>query len=227
MSPRHASPEDRRCARPGPFSTTSGSDGVAHVVSCGARTPTRAWPRSTWPRLGRRRAWCRRRRRGCRRVPPIRHGPRLEGMVVPEMIYVADDVVPLPGTARSPPSSRTRRRRPRRRGARPRRVDAAARVAEATPRWRPAAPAGGRPRRQPLLTYTVSTGDPDRAFAAAHRVVALDVRQTRLAGVPLEPRAVAARWRTARSPSGPRRRCPTGSATRWRGCWAWRPSACG
>jgi len=40
----------------------------------------------------------------------------------------------------------------------------------------------------------VSTGDPDRAFAAAHRVVALDVRQTRLAGVPLEPRAVAARW---------------------------------
>src|SRR5439155_1493711 len=29
---------------------------------------------------------------------------------------------------------------------------------------------------------------------AAHRVVTLDVRQTRLAGVPLEPRAVAALW---------------------------------
>src|SRR5439155_215572 len=32
------------------------------------------------------------------------------------------------------------------------------------------------------------------ARAAAHRTVAVDVRQARLAGVPLEPRAVAARW---------------------------------
>jgi carbon-monoxide dehydrogenase large subunit len=44
------------------------------------------------------------------------------------------------------------------------------------------------------FTYTVRAGDPDRAFARADRVVAVDVRQSRLAAVPLEPRGVAARW---------------------------------
>ena len=44
------------------------------------------------------------------------------------------------------------------------------------------------------FTYTVRAGDPERAFATAARVVTVDVRQTRLAGVPLEPRGVAARW---------------------------------
>jgi carbon-monoxide dehydrogenase large subunit len=44
------------------------------------------------------------------------------------------------------------------------------------------------------FTYTVRAGDPERAFAGAARVVSVTVRQTRLVGVPLEPRGVAARW---------------------------------
>ena len=56
-----------------------------------------------------------------------------------------------------------------------------------------APPVVGRDDNQ-SFTYTVRAGEPERAFAAAARVVAVDVRQTRLAGVPLEPRGVAARW---------------------------------
>src|SRR2546421_687450 len=126
--------------------------------------------------------------------PPVGMIRAIEGMVVPEMFYVADGVVRCQGT---PVAAVV--------------ADSAVLAHDAAGlvrvEWTPlpgvaepdaalaagAPPVVGRDDNR-CFAYTVSTGDPDRAFAAAHRVVTLDVRQTRLAGVPLEPRAVAARW---------------------------------
>ena len=126
--------------------------------------------------------------------PPIGMIRAIEGMVVPEMLYVADDVVRCQGTPVAVVVA-----------------DSAVLAHDAAGlvrvEWTPlpgvaepdaalaagAPPVVGRDDNR-CFAYTVSTGDPDRAFADAHHVATLDVRQTRLAGVPLEPRAVAARW---------------------------------
>ena len=126
--------------------------------------------------------------------PPIGMIRAIEGMVVPEMLYVADDVVRCQGTPVAVVVA-----------------DSAVLAHDAAGlvrvEWTPlpgvaepdaalaagAPPVVGRDDNR-CFAYTVSAGDPERAFAAAHRVVTLDVRQTRLAGVPLEPRAVAALW---------------------------------
>src|SRR5262249_27333594 len=117
-----------------------------------------------------------------------------EGMVVPEMFFVADDVVRCQGTpvamvvAESAALAH----------------DAAALVrvewtplpgaAEADAALAAEAPPIVGHSDNRCFTYAVRAGDTRRAFATAHRTVAVDVRQTRLAGVPLEPRGVAARW---------------------------------
>src|SRR5207245_11323713 len=44
------------------------------------------------------------------------------------------------------------------------------------------------------FSFAVRAGEPARAFAAAHRTVAVDVRQARLAGGPRGPRGAGARW---------------------------------
>lgn len=44
----------------------------------------------------------------------------------------------------------------------------------------------------------VRAGDPDAAFAQAHRVVRATIRQQRVAGIPMEPRGVLAAWDGAR-----------------------------
>jgi len=150
---------------------------------------------------------------------------RHRGMVVPEMLYVADDVVRCQGTpvaavvADSAVSPTTPR-------ARPRRVDAAAWRRRARRRAGGGAPpVVGRDDNR-CFTYTVSTGDPDRAFAAAHRVVALDVARRGWPACRSEPRRRRALGGRRAHPSGPRR-----SAHRIRDEVArllgWRPSACG
>jgi carbon-monoxide dehydrogenase large subunit len=126
--------------------------------------------------------------------PPIGMARAIEGMVVPEMTFVAGDVVRCQGTpiaivvAESAALAH----------------DAAALVraewtalpgaAEADAALAPGAPPiVGRDDNR-CFGYAVRTGDAERAFAAAHRTVAVEVRQVRLAGAPLEPRGVAARW---------------------------------
>jgi aerobic carbon-monoxide dehydrogenase large subunit len=128
------------------------------------------------------------------KFPPIGMARAIDGMVVPEMFFLADAVVRSQGTpvamvvAESAALAH----------------DAAALVrvqwaplpgaAEADAALAAHAPSiVGRPDNR-CFTYAVRAGDTDRAFATAHRIVAVDVRQTRLAGVPLEPRGVAARW---------------------------------
>jgi carbon-monoxide dehydrogenase large subunit len=126
--------------------------------------------------------------------PPIGMARVIEGMVVPETVFVAGDVVRCQGTpvalvvAESAVLAH----------------DAAALVRA---EWAPlpgaadpdtalapgAPPIVGREDNR-CFTYAIRTANADRAFAAAHRTVAVDVRQARLAGVPLEPRGVAARW---------------------------------
>lgn len=44
----------------------------------------------------------------------------------------------------------------------------------------------------------VRAGDPDAAFAQAHRIVRATIRQQRVAGIPMEPRGVLAAWDGAR-----------------------------
>ena len=126
--------------------------------------------------------------------PPIGMARAVEGMVVPEMVFVAADEVRCQGTpvalvvAQSAPLAH----------------DAAALVrAEWSPLPGVAEPdAALTPDAPPIVgrdanrcfTYAIRTGEPERVFAAAHRTVAVEVRQARLAGVPLEPRGVAAHW---------------------------------
>jgi carbon-monoxide dehydrogenase large subunit len=125
--------------------------------------------------------------------PPIGLISGFEGMVLPPMAFLAADVVRAQGTpvAAVVAVSATLA------------VDAAAAarveytplpgVAEADVSLAAGAPAVvGEGNRS--FTYTVRAGEPERAFATAARVVTVDVRQNRLAGVPLEPRGVAARW---------------------------------
>jgi carbon-monoxide dehydrogenase large subunit len=126
--------------------------------------------------------------------PPIGLIRGFEGMVVPPMAFLAKDVVRAQGTpvAVVVADSATAA------------ADAvAAVVVEYEPRPgvadADAALGAGAPRvvdgdDNRSFTYTVRAGDPERAFAHAARVVTVDVRQNRLAGVPLEPRGVAARW---------------------------------
>ena len=117
-----------------------------------------------------------------------------EGMVLPAMAFLAGDVVRAQGTPVAAVVAESAALA----------ADAAALarveytplpgVAEADAALAPGAPpAIGRDDNR-SFTHTVRAGDPDRAFATAAHVVAVDVRQTRLAGVPLEPRGVAARW---------------------------------
>ena len=126
--------------------------------------------------------------------PPIGMARVIEGMVVPEMVFVAGDVVRCQGTpvalvvAESAVLAH----------------DAAALVraewaplpgaAEPDTALAPGAPPIVGREDNRCFTYAIRTADTDRAFAAAHRTVAVEVRQARLAGVPLEPRGVAARW---------------------------------
>jgi carbon-monoxide dehydrogenase large subunit len=117
-----------------------------------------------------------------------------EGMVLPPMAFLAADVVRAQGTPVAAVVAESAALA----------TDAAAQavveyaplpgVAEADLSLAPGAPrvAGGDDNRS--FVYTVRAGDPERAFAAAARVVAVEVRQARLAGVPLEPRGVAAQW---------------------------------
>ena len=118
----------------------------------------------------------------------------IEGMVIPEMVFVAADVVRCQGTpvalvvAESAVLAH----------------DAAALVRA---EWAPlpgaadpetalaagAPPIVGRDDNR-CFTYAIRNGGAERAFVAAHRTVTIEVRQARLAGVPLEPRGVAARW---------------------------------
>src|SRR5204862_4876907 len=125
--------------------------------------------------------------------PPIGMARVIEGMVVPEMVFVAGDVVRCQGTpvalvvAESAVLAH----------------DAAALVraewaplpgaAEPDTALAPGAPPIVGREDNRCFTYAIRTADTDRAFAAAHRTVAVEVRQARLAGVPLEPRGVAAR----------------------------------
>ena len=128
------------------------------------------------------------------KFPPIGMARAIDGMVVPEMFFLAEAVVRSQGTpvamvvAESAALAH----------------DAAALVrvewtplpgaAEADAALAADAPSiVGRPDNR-CFTYAVRAGDTDRAFATAHRTVSVDVRQARLAGVPLEPRGVAARW---------------------------------
>ncbi|HEU5319426.1 MAG TPA: xanthine dehydrogenase family protein molybdopterin-binding subunit, partial [Methylomirabilota bacterium] len=76
-------------------------------------------------------------------------------------------------------------------------------VADPERALQPGAPAVGEAGNRSFV-HAWRAGDPDAAFARAARVVSLRVRQQRLAGVPLEPRGVAALWETA-----------TGSLTVW------------
>jgi len=71
-------------------------------------------------------------------------------------------------------------------------------VAEADAALAASAPAVAGHDDNRSFTYTVRSGDVAAAFARAARVVSVDVRQTRLAGVPLEPRGVAAAWEDER-----------------------------
>ncbi len=128
------------------------------------------------------------------RFPPIGMIRAIDGMVVPEMLFVAGDVVRCQGTpvaavvAESAVLAH----------------DAAALVAvewtalpgvaEPDAALAPGAPAVVGRDDNRCFTYAIRAGEPERAFASAHRVVAVDVRQARLAGVPLEPRGVAARF---------------------------------
>ena len=126
--------------------------------------------------------------------PPIGMVRALDGMVVPELFFVAGDVVRCQGTPVALVAAESAALA----------HDAAALVRT---EWTPlpgaaepdtalatgAAPIVGRADNR-CFTYAVRRGDADGAFAAAHRTVAVEVRQTRLAGVPLEPRGVAARW---------------------------------
>ena len=126
--------------------------------------------------------------------PPIGLVRAFDKMVLPPMAFLAADVVRAQGTPVAMVAAESVALA----------VDAAAAVrieytplpgvAEADASLAPAAPdvVAGDGNRS--FTYTVRAGDPERAFAAAARVVAVDVRQSRLAGVPLEPRGVAARW---------------------------------
>jgi aerobic carbon-monoxide dehydrogenase large subunit len=126
--------------------------------------------------------------------PPIGLIRAFEGMVLPAMAFLAGDVVRAQGTPVAAVVAETAALA----------VDAATLVrveytplpgvADADVALAPGAPPviGGADNRS--FTYTVRAGEPDAAFASADRVVSLDVRQTRLAGVPLEPRGVAARW---------------------------------
>jgi len=126
--------------------------------------------------------------------PPLGLVRAFEGMVLPPMTFLAADVVRAQGTPVAAVVAESAALA----------ADAAAAVwidyaplpgvAEADAALAPGAPpvVGGDSNRS--FTYSVRAGDPARAFAAAARVVGVDVRQSRLAGVPLEPRGVAARW---------------------------------
>jgi carbon-monoxide dehydrogenase large subunit len=126
--------------------------------------------------------------------PPIGLTRAFDGMVLPPMTFLAGDVVRAQGTPVAAVVAESAALA----------VDAVAAarveyaplpgVAEADAALASGAPSvvGGDGNRS--FTYTVRAGDPERAFATAARVVTVDVRQARLAGVPLEPRGVAARW---------------------------------
>ena len=126
--------------------------------------------------------------------PAIGLARAFEGMVLAPMAFLAGDVVRAQGTpvaavvADSAVAA----------------ADAAALVqveyealpgvAEADASLAPAAPSVLARDDNRSFTYTVRAGDPDGAFGRAAHVATVAVRQTRLAGVPLEPRGVVAAW---------------------------------
>jgi len=126
--------------------------------------------------------------------PPIGLIRAFDGMVLPPMAFLARDVVRAQGTPVAAVVAESAALA----------VDAAAAawieytplpgVAEADASLAPGAPPVIDGDSNRSFTHTVRAGAAERAFAAAARVVSVDVRQNRLAGVPLEPRGVAARW---------------------------------
>jgi aerobic carbon-monoxide dehydrogenase large subunit len=126
--------------------------------------------------------------------PPIGLIRAFDGMVLPPMAFLAGDVVRAQGTPVAAVVAES--------AALAFDAVAAARieyaplpgVAEADASLASGAPSVVAGEGNRSFTYTVRAGDPDRAFATAARVVTVDVRQARLAGIPLEPRGVAARW---------------------------------
>jgi carbon-monoxide dehydrogenase large subunit len=126
--------------------------------------------------------------------PPIGMARAIDGMVVPEMAFVAGDTARAQGTpiaivvAESDMLAHDAAQLVRAEWAPlPGVAEADAALGAGAP------PIVGRDDNR-CFTYHVRAGDPDRAFASAHRTVSVEVRQARLAGVPLEPRGVAARW---------------------------------
>jgi aerobic carbon-monoxide dehydrogenase large subunit len=126
--------------------------------------------------------------------PPMGFFRRIEGMVVTDFPLLAHDVVRSQGTPVAAVVADSVGRA----------TDAAALVsvdyaplpgvadadialAEGAPR------VVGRADNR-CFEFAVRAGDTERGFASAHRVVSVAVRQSRVAGVPLEPRAVLARW---------------------------------
>ena len=126
--------------------------------------------------------------------PPSGLTRAFEGMVLPPMVYLAGDVVRAQGTPVAAVIAESSALAVD--GAAAVRVEYAALpgVADADVALAPGAPSVVAADGNRSFVYTVRAGDPDRAFADAARVVTVDVRQTRLAGIPLEPRGVAAQW---------------------------------
>ena len=128
------------------------------------------------------------------RFAPITLMRAIDGMVVPETIFIAGEAVRCQGTPVAMIAAESAAFADDAVSLVRAEWDALPGVAEADAALAAQAPSiVGRDDNR-CFTFAVRAGDAERAFASAHRVVALEVRQTRLAGVPLEPRGVAARW---------------------------------
>jgi aerobic carbon-monoxide dehydrogenase large subunit len=126
--------------------------------------------------------------------PPIGLVRGIDGMVVPEMLFVAGDVVRCQGTPVAVVVAETAALAHDAASLVSVDWEALPGVAEPEAALAPGAPSVVGREDNRCFTFAVRAGDAARAFAAAHRVVAVEVRQARLAGVPLEPRGVAACW---------------------------------
>ncbi len=126
--------------------------------------------------------------------PPIGLIRAFEGMVLPPMAFLAGDVVRAQGTPVAAVVAESAALAVDAVGAARIEYTPLPGVAEADAALASGAPSVVAGDGNRSFTYTVRSGDPDGAFAAAARVVTVEVRQARLAGVPLEPRGVAARW---------------------------------
>jgi carbon-monoxide dehydrogenase large subunit len=128
------------------------------------------------------------------RFPPITLMRAIDGMVVPERVYVAENSVRSQDTPVAIVVAETAAQAHDAAALVSVEYTARAGVAEPDAALAPGAPPVVEREDNRCFSYTVRAGDAARAFAAAHRVVSVEVRQSRLAGVPMEPRGVAARW---------------------------------